>query len=105
MSGPSPRVTIAKPARANGALPVPVSTTQKSQTRSNVEPSGAKASAARLKLVVRRLPPGLTQAEYEEILGEEWMAGGTKVDWAVFKPGKISKEYAHSRRYLNEQAR
>ena len=48
----------------------------------------------RLKVVVRRLPPGLTQLEFETALGEEWRVNGQMVDWAVYKNGKVSKEYA-----------
>lgn len=77
-----------------GVLQIPAAATQK--------PSGAPAKKApkppapRLKLLIRRLPPGLTQAELEAALGEEWKVGAGKVDWLLYKPGKISKEYAHS---------
>ncbi|KAL8638983.1 MAG: hypothetical protein Q9228_003923 [Teloschistes exilis] len=68
-------------------------------------PSAAGAPTSRLKLVIRRLPPGLTQAEFEECLGVEWQVGSGKVDWATFKPGKVSKDVAKpskpSRAYLN----
>lgn len=43
-------------------------------------------------MIVRRLPPGLTQEEFDAALGEEWKTNGGKVDWALYKPGKISKE-------------
>ncbi|KAI4096968.1 MAG: hypothetical protein LQ344_000771 [Seirophora lacunosa] len=56
-------------------------------------PTTGAPSSPRLKLVVRRLPPGLTEVEFETILGGEWKLGGGRVDWAVYKPGKISKEY------------
>ena len=45
-----------------------------------------------MKLVIRRLAPGLTQIEFEEALGEEWKVNAGKVDWATYKEGKISKE-------------
>ena len=51
-----------------------------------------RIAAPRLKLLVRRLPPGLTQPEYEAIIGEDWKVDGGKVDWLVYKAGKISKE-------------
>ena len=51
-----------------------------------------KAPAPKLKLVLRRLPPGLTQAELEAALGDEWKVGGGKVDWYLYKEGKVSKE-------------
>ena len=46
-----------------------------------------------MKIIIRRLPPGLTQLEFDEALGDEWKTGGDKVDWAVYKEGKVSKEY------------
>lgn len=49
----------------------------------------AKAAAPRLKLEVRRLPPGLTLSEFEETLGEEWRLGNGKVDWREYRQGKI----------------
>lgn len=54
-----------------------------------------KLMTRNLKLVIRRLPPGLSQEEFETSLGEEWKVGGGRVDWAVYKPGKISKEWVH----------
>jgi regulator of nonsense transcripts 3 len=54
--------------------------------------TSAKATAARLKLLIRRLPPGLTQLEFEEILGAEWKVEGGKVDWFLYKCGKVSTE-------------
>ena len=47
---------------------------------------------AKLKIIIRRLPPGLTQLEFEEALGDDWKARGDKVNWAVYKEGKVSKE-------------
>lgn len=75
---------------ANGVLPVAV--LQKNAPAST--PRGPKAPSPRLKLVCRRLPPGLTQAEFETILGDDWKLGGGKVDWFRYHKGKISKEYA-----------
>ncbi|KAL8895185.1 MAG: hypothetical protein Q9207_008271 [Kuettlingeria erythrocarpa] len=63
------------------------------------------SSGPRLKLVIRRLPPGLTEAEFQTALGSEWKVGNGKVDWAIFKAGKVSKDPAKpskpSRAYLN----
>ena len=89
---PSPRVTIARPSRSNGVLSIPVSATQK-RSGPDSEGLGSKPATTRLKIIVRRLPPGLTQAEFEEVLGDDWKVNGGKVDWAVYKEGKISKEY------------
>ena len=75
----------------NGVLPIPASATQR--VAAPTAPRNAtRAPAPRLKLVIRRLPPGLTQAEFEGALGEEWKVGGGKVDWAAYKAGKVSKE-------------
>lgn len=48
--------------------------------------------AARLKIIIRRLPPGLSREEFISTLGPEWDVGQGRVDWAAFKPGKISKD-------------
>lgn len=94
---PAPRVTIARPSRSNGVLSIPASATQK---RSAADSDGlsSKPANARLKIVVRRLPPGLIQAEFEEALGVDWKVNGGKVDWAVYKEGKVSKEYEGNHR-------
>lgn len=52
----------------------------------------SKPASARLKVVVRRLAPGLTEAEFLNNLGDEWRVGEGKVDWFMYKPGKDSKE-------------
>ncbi|PMB72607.1 hypothetical protein BM221_000021 [Beauveria bassiana] len=44
------------------------------------------------KLILRRLPPGMTEAECVAILGDRWIVGKGKVDWSSFIPGKISTE-------------
>ena len=85
-----PRVTIAKPNRPNGLLSLPASSTQrKSGPHSD---KATPTTLARLKLVVRRLPPGLTEAECEEALGDDWKAGKGKVAWMSYRAGKTSKE-------------
>ncbi|KAI9054476.1 hypothetical protein LZ554_001635 [Drepanopeziza brunnea f. sp. 'monogermtubi'] len=62
-------------ASGNGARPVPI-----------------KPMPVKLKTVVRRLAPGLTEDEFTSVLGEEWKAGQGKVDWFLYKPGKESKD-------------
>lgn len=47
-----------------------------------------------MKVVVRRLAPALTEAEFMKIIGEEWKVGAGRVDWFSYKPGKVSTEYA-----------
>ncbi|KAL9125588.1 MAG: hypothetical protein Q9217_005228 [Psora testacea] len=87
-----PRVTIAKPNRPNGVLSVPASATQRKP--SHPSDKNTSTSSARLKLIVRRLPPGLAEVEFEEALGDDWKVGGGKVAWKSYKSGKISKDPA-----------
>lgn len=64
------------------------------QTAGNAaKPSPSKVSGPRLKVVIRRLAPGLTEAEFAKLLGDEWKLGQGKVDWFSYKSGKDSKEY------------
>ncbi|KAH6679741.1 putative regulator of nonsense transcripts 3A [Halenospora varia] len=85
--------------QANGVLPVPAS-----QTASNPR-AGPKPQAPKLKVIIRRLPPGLTEAEFVSILGDEWKLSQGKVDWFLYKPGKDSKDPSKpsrpSRAYLH----
>ena len=89
---PAPRVTIARPSRSNGVLSIPASATQKKPGPDSEAPI-SKSANTRLKIVIRRLPPGLTQVEFEQALGVDWRINKGKVDWAVYKEGKVSKEY------------
>lgn len=91
MTAPAPRVSIAKPNRPNGVLTIPATATQKKNGTSQENTAG-RAPVAKLKVVVRRLPPGLTQKEFEEALGDDWKSGASRVDWISYKPGTISKE-------------
>ncbi|RAL12947.1 putative nonsense-mediated mRNA decay protein Upf3 [Aspergillus homomorphus CBS 101889] len=75
-----------------GVLQIPVAATQKNP--SATPKKAPKPPAPRLKLIIRRLPPGLTQAEFETALGPEWKTGAGKVDWFLYKPGKVSKDPA-----------
>ncbi|KAJ5638696.1 hypothetical protein N7528_001086 [Penicillium herquei] len=86
-----------------GVLQIPIAATQKSATAPAKK--AHKPPAPRLKLLIRRLPPGLTQAELETALGPEWNVGAGKVDWLQYKPGKVSKDPAKpsrpSRAYIH----
>ncbi|KAJ4306718.1 hypothetical protein N0V88_000083 [Collariella sp. IMI 366227] len=55
-----------------------------------------KAPAQGEKVVVRRLPPGLTEDEFVTILGDEWRVGRGKVDWFSYLAGKVSKHVEFS---------
>lgn len=47
--------------------------------------------APRLKLIIRRLPPGLTQDEFLSALGDDWRVGNGRVDWFSYRSGKIKR--------------
>lgn len=63
----------------------------------------AKPKASRLKVVIRRLPPGLTQAEFDDYIGDEWKAGGGRVDWYSYRAGKVSRECALIHKHTHNQ--
>lgn len=77
----------------NGILPVPAMATRRSKASEVPGRQPPKAGTPRLRLIVRRLAPGLTEDEFLAAVGEEWKTGAGKVDWAAYKPGKVSKEY------------
>ncbi|KAK7193515.1 hypothetical protein DPSP01_000073 [Paraphaeosphaeria sporulosa] len=92
---------MAPQAGVNGVLPV--TALQKNAPAS--APRGPKIPAPRLKLICRRLPPGLTRTEFETFLGEEWKVGAGRVDWLNYRKGKVSKDLAKpskpSRAYIH----
>ncbi|KAF5695754.1 hypothetical protein FDENT_60 [Fusarium denticulatum] len=55
-------------------------------------PTKTKAHNEGEKLVIRRLPPGMTETEFVSILGSEWELGKGKIDWFSFVEGKISTD-------------
>lgn len=76
---------------ANGVLAIPASVTQKRTATAPVKPF-IKPATPRLKIIIRWLPPALISAEFEAALGDQWKVNGGKVDWAIYKEGKVSKE-------------
>ncbi|KAI0424968.1 Smg-4/UPF3 family-domain-containing protein [Xylaria sp. FL1042] len=52
----------------------------------------AKTQAEGKKVVIRRLPPGMTADECWAILGEEWQVGKGKASWARYDDGEISND-------------
>lgn len=48
------------------------------------------------KVVVRRLPPAMTEEEFLTILGDEWRAGRGKIDWFSYWQGKVSQQSVHA---------
>ena len=79
--------------RSAGVLPISAAATKKDKSSSSQPKASPRTPAPRVRLIIRRLAPGLTEVEFWEALGEEWKVGKGKVEWAVFKDGKISKEY------------
>ena len=73
-----PKVLARNADRQGGVLPVPAAAR-----------SAPKQPAARLKLEVRRLPPGLTLTEFEETLGDDWKLNNGKIDWREYRQGKV----------------
>ncbi|KAI0884923.1 Smg-4/UPF3 family-domain-containing protein [Annulohypoxylon maeteangense] len=73
--------------KANGVLPVSsiLATNDAPKTK-------AKEPARGKKVIVRRLPPGITEAEFWAILGDEWKSGKGKVDWTKFQDGQVSQD-------------
>ncbi|QIW99113.1 hypothetical protein AMS68_004631 [Peltaster fructicola] len=74
-----PKAAASRAERAGGVLAVSAA----------ARAASVKQPASRLKLEIRRLPPGLTLIEFEETLGEEWKLGRGKVDWREYRQGKI----------------
>lgn len=65
----------------------------------------ARAYSEGEKLVVRQLPPGMTEAEFVDILGLDWEVDKGRVDWFSYCPGKVAvdptKPSRPSRAYLH----
>ncbi|KAI6781374.1 Regulator of nonsense transcripts-like protein [Emericellopsis cladophorae] len=83
----------------DGAANKPNNTARQSDKSSepNGKPEGQKPAKSKAqndgeKLVVRRLPPGMTEEEFVTILGSEWEVDKGKVDWFDFVAGGISKD-------------
>ena len=75
--------------KANGVLPVAATQTAGDAPKA----AKTKAPAEGEKVVIRRLPPGMTEDECIKLLGEDWKVGNGKVDWFSYQPGKISQEF------------
>ncbi|KAK7752294.1 hypothetical protein SLS62_005830 [Diatrype stigma] len=67
------------------------------ESTSQAPPDGSKTGKTKApitgkKVVVRRLPPGITAEEAWNILGDEWKDGNGRVDWSQFQTGTVSHE-------------
>lgn len=74
--------------KANGILPITPTQTSNDAPK----PSKTKTPSEGEKVVIRRLPPGMTEEEFVTILGDQWKVGNGKVDWFSYCPGKVSRE-------------
>ncbi|KAI2463339.1 Smg-4/UPF3 family-domain-containing protein [Annulohypoxylon bovei var. microspora] len=74
--------------KTNGVLPVSstLATHDTPKTNKAKEPPRGK------KVIIRRLPPGITDVEFWAILGDEWKRGNGKVDWTRFQDGQVSQD-------------
>ncbi|KAI0452914.1 Smg-4/UPF3 family-domain-containing protein [Xylaria acuta] len=54
----------------------------------------ARSQAEGKKVLIRRLPPGMTEEECRAVLGDEWKVGKGRVDWARYDNGEISNDPA-----------
>ncbi len=81
-----------KSRRGGGVLSVNAAATRRPVAAQGQAKSAQRAPVQRLRLILRRLPPGLTEAEFWNALGLEWRSGEGKTDWAAYKDGKVSKE-------------
>ncbi|KAI1323501.1 hypothetical protein F5Y16DRAFT_403409 [Xylariaceae sp. FL0255] len=52
----------------------------------------AKVPAEGKKVVVRRLPPGMTADEFWTIIGHDWKVGNGKVDWVRYDDGELAED-------------
>ena len=76
----------------NGVLPINATAIKKSTSARSDPKASIKPPAPRLRIIIRRLPPGLTEIEFWTTVGEEWKLGNGKAEWAAYKAGKVSKE-------------
>lgn len=79
----------------NGSRAQPNGLVAASQTSGNTRPGAVKLNP-KLKVIIRRLAPGLTEKEFTSILGDDWKVGNSRIDWFLFKAGKDSKEYINT---------
>lgn len=77
--------------KANGH-PSVASSQSGADPSSSSKTSKAKAPAEGEKVLIRRLPPGMTEEEFTTILGDTWKASNGKVGWFRYEKGKISTE-------------
>lgn len=77
--------------QANGGV---IRVTPSQTSGSALKQAAAKPFTPKLKVIIRRLAPGLTKEEFTTFIGDEWKLEQGRVDWFLYKAGKDSKEYA-----------
>ncbi|KAF6810989.1 nonsense-mediated mRNA decay protein [Colletotrichum musicola] len=77
--------------KTNGVIAV---SGQQSTATEAPKSSRSRAPVEGHKVVIRRLPPGLTEEELWSKLGEEWKAGQGLASWHNYEPGKIQTDPA-----------
>ncbi|KAK3387584.1 Smg-4/UPF3 family-domain-containing protein [Podospora didyma] len=97
--------------KANGVSDSPAPGSVSAAQSSSDAPKAPRTKAAPEgeKVVIRRLPPAMTEQEFVAILGDDWKLGNGRVDWFSYWPGKISqhpsKPSRPSRAYLHVMKR
>lgn len=81
MSTPTPKVL----SRKTNGIAGPSTTDAQKAPRVKSPPEGEK-------VVVRRLPPAMTEEEFITILGDEWRVGNGKIGWVAYYPGKVCQQ-------------
>ncbi|KAI1411236.1 Smg-4/UPF3 family-domain-containing protein [Hypoxylon sp. FL1857] len=82
---------MTSPRKPNGVLPassIPATNDAPKATKAKDPPRGKK-------VIIRRLPPGMTDTEFWAVLGDEWQSGKGKVDWIRFQEGIVSQDPAN----------
>ncbi|EHA47593.1 hypothetical protein MGG_03912 [Pyricularia oryzae 70-15] len=91
-------------ARQAGVLPVSAANV-KDQAGTSQKSGRGKAPIEGQKIVIRRLPPGISEEEVLKYLEDEWQPNKGKVGWFSFMPGKTSNDPSKpsrpSRAYLH----
>ncbi|KAI1136814.1 Smg-4/UPF3 family-domain-containing protein, partial [Hypoxylon sp. FL0543] len=82
---------MTSPRKPNGVLPL----SSTPATNDAPKTSKAKDPPRGKKVIIRRLPPAMTEAEFWAVLGEEWKSGQGKVDWMRFQEGTVSQDPAN----------
>jgi regulator of nonsense transcripts 3 len=74
--------------QTNGVISIMAPATAGNPPKASVN----KPATPKLKVIVRRLAPGLKEEEFKTCIGDEWKVGNGKVDWFDYEPGKDSKK-------------